>query len=226
MIREAVAKKEIYYEEVVRNEMFLHLNYYVTESSGHNSEYNWWFRKRPDLIEKYCMTGTGWNPGHYAFVLNNYLKRENEWKNQIEEWINQEKIDLNRGREYAAYIINALSGEEPFEFNGNVPNTGLIPNLTQDACVEVPVLVNRRGLNPMYVGNLPPQLAALNNINIAVEEMAVEGALTGNPTLVYHAIVNDPLTAACLSLGEIKEMVQAMFEKNKDYLPQFGHLRI
>jgi alpha-galactosidase len=221
LIREAVSKPEIYSEEIVRNEMFLHLDYYVTESSGHNSEYNWWFRKRPDLIEKYCIHGTGWNPGEYAYILKEYLHREDSWKQDVDAWFDQDEIDLKRGKEYAAYIINAYLGGEPFEFNGNVPNTGLIPNLPKDVCVEVPVLANRRGFNPIYVGELPPQLAALNNLSVAVEEMAVEGALTGDPRLVFHAICYDPLTAAVCSLDEIKEMVKAMFVQNQDYLPQF-----
>jgi alpha-galactosidase len=212
--------EEIYREEIVRNEMFLALGYYVTESSGHNSEYNWWFRKRHDLIEKYCLPGTGWNPGEYAYILKEYLKREDTWKDEIKKWL-EKPVDLKRGHEYAAYIINAYLGGEPYIFNGNVPNENIITNLPYGACVEVPVLVNRRGFNYIHVGEIPPQCAALNNINIAVEEMAVEGALTGNPEMVYHAICYDPLTASVLSLREIRQMVNEMFEKNKDYLPQF-----
>ena len=112
--------------EIVRNEMYLHLGYYVTESSGHNSEYNWWFRKRPDLIEKYCTHGTGWNPGEYAYILKEYQNNEATWKEQAQEWFAAETpIALERGHEYAAYIINALQGGELFKFNGNVPNTQL-----------------------------------------------------------------------------------------------------
>ncbi len=223
LIREAVTKRrKVYNEEQVRNEMFLAMGYYVTESSGHNSEYNWWFRKRPDLIEKYCTHGTGWNPGEYAYILNEYRKRKNAWKRSIRAWLdNPGPIDLKRGHEYAAFIINAYLGGEMFEFNGNVANTGLIPNLPEGCCVEVPVLANRRGFSPMHVGPLPPQCAALTGINAQIEEMAVEGALTGNPQLVYQAICYDPLTAAVLSLAEIKRMVQALFKKNRPYLPQF-----
>ncbi len=227
LIRAAVEKPEIYEEEVVRNEMFKHLDYYVTESSGHNSEYNPWFRKRPDLIEKYCTHGTGWNPGVYAQVLEWYLAAEKNWQEEITKWLDDpDAVQLERGHEYAASIINAYLGGDPFEFNGNVPNTGLIPNLPTGACVEVPVLANRRGFNPMYVGNLPPQLAALNNQSIAVEEMAVEAAITGDPRLVFHAVAYDPLTAAVLSLQEIKEMVDAMLLKNADYLPTFKGLSV
>ena len=226
-IRKAMRRKKVYNEEQVRNEMFLALGYYVTESSGHNSEYNWWFRKRPDLIEQYCTHGTGWNPGEYAFILKEYQHKEKTWKKEVQDWFDQgAPIELERGHEYAASIIHAYLGGEPFEFNGNVANKGLIDNLPPEACVEVPVVANRRGFNSIHVGPLPPQCAALNNISVAVEEMAVEAALTGDPELVYHAICYDPLTAAVCSLGEIKKMVREMLRKNKAHLPQFKTVSI
>jgi alpha-galactosidase len=223
LIHEAITTKpEIYNEEIVRNEMYLNLDYYVTESSGHNSEYNWWFRKRPDLIEKYCTHGTGWNPGTHAYILNEYRNRETTWKDEARKWFaKDEPISLERGHEYAAYIINALMGGEPFEFNGNVPNTGLVTNLPQGACVEVPVWVTKKGFEPVHVGALPPQCAVLTNLSSSIEEMAVEAAITGNPRLVFQAIANDPLTASMLSLAEIREMVNKMFAQNREYLPQF-----
>ena len=223
LIRKAIASdRKLRNAEQVRNEMFLRLGYYVTESSGHNSEYNWWFRKRPDLIRKYCTTGTNWNPGHYAYIVKSYVDREKSWRKEAEEWITSKTpLDLRRGHEYAASIINARLGGEPFKFNGNVPNTGLITNLPQGVCVEVPVYADRSGFNPLHVGALPPQCAALNNVSVAVEEMAVEAALTGDKQLVFHAVAYDPLTAAVLSLAEIQKMVDAMFRKNKDHLPQF-----
>jgi len=227
-IRKAVtANRKIYNEEIVRNEMFLHLDYYVTESSGHNSEYNWWFRKRPDLIEKYCTHGTGWNPGVYAYILDEYRRMDKTWKKNVRDWFAQgAPLSLERGHEYAAHIINARMGGEMFKFNGNLPNTGLITNLPPDVCVEAPVLADRRGFNAIHVGALPPQCAALNNISVAVEEMAVEAALTGDPRLVFQAVAYDPLSAAVLSLAEIKKMVQEMLRKNKAYLPQFRKLQI
>ena len=225
LIRQAVQRPEVYNAEIVRNEMFLHLGYYVTESSGHNSEYNWWFRKRPDLIEKYCTHGAGWNPGVYAYILDEYFKRDEDWKVMIQQWLDDPKpLNLARGHEYAAYIINAYLGGDPFKFNGNVPNTQLITNLPEGACVEVPVYADKRGFNPIHVGALPPQCAALNNVSVAVEEMAVEGCLAGDPTMVFHAIAYDPLTAAVLSLAEIRRMVNDMFAQNRDYLPTFKHL--
>jgi len=223
LIRKAIeGSRKIHNEEQVRNEMFLQLGYYVTESSGHNSEYNWWFRKRPDLIRKYCTHSTGWNPGKYAYIVKYYLAREKSWRRDAEKWLSPSTpLDLKRGHEYAASIISAWMGGEPFLFNGNVPNSGLITNLPEGACVEVPVYADRNGLNAVHVGALPPQCAALNGITVASEEMAVEAALTGDRELAFHAIAYDPLTAAVLSLAETRKMVDAMFRKNREYLPQF-----
>jgi alpha-galactosidase len=225
LIREAVEKAEIYQEEIVRNELFLHLDYYVTESSGHNSEYNAWFRKRPDLVEKYCTHGTGWNPGVYAYILNEYLNRENTWTNEIKKWLGETSIDLNPGMEYAANIFNAILGDGAlFQFNGNIRNFGLIDNLPEGYCVEVPVLASKRGFDPMHAGPLPEHLAILNNISARCEELAVEAAIEGDPRKVFHAICFDPLTSAVLSLAEIKQMVAEMFMANRNFLPQFKHL--
>jgi alpha-galactosidase len=225
LIRKAITENsEIYNEEIVRNEMFLNLDLYVTESSGHNSEYNAWFRKRPDLIEKYCTHGTGWNPGEYAYIVKEYDKRQNNWREENEQWLAEaDSFPLERGHEFASYIINALQGGDPFEFYGNVPNTSLITNLPQNACVEVPVWASKKGFSPVHVGALPPQVAALDYLTSSIEEMAVEASLTGNPRLVFQAILHDPLTAAVCSMDEIHQMVNQMFEQNKQYLPQFKH---
>ncbi len=225
LIHKAVSERdEVYNEEIVRNEMFLALDYYVTESSGHHSEYDWWFRKRPDLIEKYCTHGTGWNPGEYAYSVKGREERTRTWREETERWLADDTpIELERGHEYAAYILNALEGGEPFEFNGNMANKGLISNLPQDACVEVPVWASRKGLESVAVGALPPQVAMLTNLTSMTEEMAVEGTLSGDPRLIYQAIAHDPLTASVLSLAEIKEMVNEMFAQNRDYLPTFEH---
>lgn len=223
LIRKAVTEREeVYKQEIVRNEMFLALGYYVTESSGHNSEYNPWFRKRQDLIEKYCLPGTGWNPGKYAYILDYYRAREKDWRDEIKDWF-EKPVDLKRGLEYAASIFNAIFGDgEMFKFNGNVRNFGLIDNLPEGCCVEVPVLASRGGLEPIHVGKLPPQLALLSGTSAQIEELAVEGSLAGDREMIYQAICYDPLTAAVCSLREIRSMVDEMFEMNKDYLPQFA----
>ncbi|MEX1307562.1 MAG: alpha-galactosidase [Eubacteriales bacterium] len=214
---------DILNEEQVRNDMYQHLGYYVTESSGHNSEYNAWYRKRPDLIKKYCTNGTGWNPGHYAFIRDTYLQKEKTWEDEIQQWLSDDDIDLSKGHEYASYIFNAVFGDGTyFQFNGNVTNNGLIENLPAGCCVEVPVLASQRGLDPLAVGKLPTHLAALNSINASVEMLAVEGALAGDKDAIYQAIYLDPLTSAVLSLSEIKKMVDQMFAANKAYLGYFG----
>ena len=193
-------------------------------NGGHNSEYNWWFRKRPDLIEKYCTHGTGWNPGEYAYILKQYRSREDSWREEAKKWFAQDTpISLKRGHEYAASIINARMGGEIFHFNGNMPNTNLITNLPEGACVEVPIFVDKAGFHPVHVGTLPPQLVTLNHISVMIEEMAVEACLTGDPTMVLRAIAYDPLTASVLSLAEIKDMVNKMLKQNQDYLPTFKH---
>ena len=148
------------------------------------------------------------------------------WKDEIIKWLDDPMaVNLERGHEYAAYIINALMGGEPYQFNGNVPNTQLITNLPEGACVEVPVYADNAGLHSVHVGPLPASVAPLNQITVASEEMAVEAALTGDPRLVFHSIAYDPLTAAVLSLAEIKQMVNEMLAQNKDYLPQFKHFK-
>lgn len=223
LLREAIKKPEVYNQEIVRNEMFTQLGYYITESSGHNSEYNAWFRKRPDLIEKYCTHGTGWNPGVYAYIVTAYENRQGNWRQETQDWLaRDEPINLKRGHEYAAPILNALIGDGTlFEFNGNVANHGLIDNLPPDCCVEVPVLASKRGFDAIKVGKLPPQCAALVNISANNEEMAVEGCLTGDPEMIFHSICYDPLTSAVLSLQEIREMTRELFAANEGHLPTF-----
>jgi len=227
LIKEALKKPEILAAEPVRNEMFKAFDYYVTESSGHNSEYNPWFRKRKDLIEKYCTHGTNWNPGEYAYILKEYQKNEATWKDEARSWFAKDgPIELERGEEYAAWIINALAGGDPFKFNGNVQNKGYITNLPDDVCVEVPVYVDRSGFYPLSVGNLPPSCVMLTGTSSRIEENAVLACINGDAKLVYQAIAHDPLTSAVLSLEEIRNMTREMFKQNEAYLPQFKNFDI
>ncbi len=222
-LREKIKDPEYYNKEIVRNEMFKHLDYYVTESSGHNSEYNQWFRKRPDLIEKYCTHGTGWNPGEYAFSLNLRLtKRKENYESDMRKWIEGEEVDKNKSPEYAADIFNAVFGDgKPFVFNGNVINNGSIPNLPDDACVEIPVTVDRMGLKQSYVGNMPDHLAILVNTTARIENLVVEAAMEKNKRKVFQAVCMDPLTSAVCSLEEIQNMCDELFEINKDFLGDY-----
>jgi alpha-galactosidase len=223
ILRQLINNPVIYNEEIVRNELFMALGHYTTESSGHHSEYNWWFRKRPELIAQYCTPGTGWNPGASYAALNWYQAHMNDWAAEAEqERTNPAPIDLHPSNEYAAAIINALHGGDVFKFNGNVPNRGYITNLPVGACVEVPVYVDNHGLHPLPIGDLPASVTMLTNLSSQIEEMAIAGCLNGDPLLIYQAICHDPLTAARLSLREIRTMVNEMFAKSQPYLPHFG----
>lgn len=228
LLREAMKKPEVHFAEYAQNEVFLHLGYFVTESSGHQTEYVPWFRKRPDLIKKYCSKSkySKWNPGEYAFLLHEYMRSEKTWKQTVQDWLeNDASTDLKRSPEYASAIINALAGDHtPTVFNGNVRNFGLIDNLPAGSCVEVPITVSQNGFLEARIGALPPQLAILNSINASCEDLAAQAAVNGDPEMVFHAIAFDPLTSAVLSLPEIKKMVGEMFKASKPYLPQFKHL--
>lgn len=222
LLREAIKRPEVANEEPVRIEMFKYLRYFPTESSGHNSEYNPWFRKRQDLIEKYCTHGTGWNPGAYAYILHEYEDREDTWETKYTNWLDNGDIDLARGEEYASRIFNALFGDhEPFYFNGNIRNEGYITNIMDGACVEVPVVATKDGITPTKRLALPDHLAAFVSHSARLEELAVSGAIEGNAYKIFAAILMDPLTASVCSMEEIKDMVKEMFEKNKEYLGYF-----
>ena len=221
-LRELVSKnEEIYNKEQVRNEMFLKLGYYVTESSGHNSEYNQWFRKRPDLIEKYCTHSTGWNPGVYAYSLDLRRKRKENPQKQYDDFL-AKNVSTIKSNEYAADIFNARIGDgKPFVFNGNVLNCGSIPNLPADACVEVPVVADRMGFKTTIAGELPAHLAVLVNTTARIESLAVEAAMKKSKELVYYTVYNDPLTSAVCSLDEIKNLCDELFEVNRDFLGDY-----
>lgn len=221
LLREKLKDPEYYNKEQVRNEMFRHLDYYVTESSGHNSEYNQWFRKRPDLIEKYCTHGTGWNPGEYAYSLNLHMERDKHWREQLDEWLQQD-FSLERGNEYSSYIFNARFGDHtPFQFNGNVINNGAIPNLPAESCVEIPCLADKSGIHPMMVGPLPDHLAILVNTTTRIENLVVDAAMTKDKRKVFQAVCMDPLTSAVCSLEEIHQMCDELFEINKEFFKDY-----
>jgi alpha-galactosidase len=155
--------------------------------------------------------------------VKRYQKTETNWKEIVRGRLAAPltPLDIQRGQEYAAYIINALKGGEAFKFNGNVPNTSLVTNLPEGACVEVPVYVDKAGFHPLHVGALPPECALLTQLSCGIEEMTITAARTGDPVMVYRAICHDPLTASVLSLAEIKQMTNELFAQHKDYLPEF-----
>ena len=227
---EAIKRPEVANEEPVRIEMFKYLRYFPTESSGHNSEYNPWFRKRPDLIEKYCTHGTGWNPGAYAYILDEYLEREDTWEKEYTDWLNSPPWgpeELARGEEYASNIFNAIFGDNtPFPFNANLRNKGYVTNIDDGACVEVPVIADKNGITVTGTHTLPQHLSILVNNSAKIEELAVQAAIDGDPMKVFQACLFDPLTAAVCSMEEIHDMVQEMLDKNAPYLTYFKSLKI
>ncbi|MFO8008527.1 MAG: alpha-galactosidase [Candidatus Brocadiia bacterium] len=220
-IRRAARENEGWYEHnTTRVEMLRRLGYYVTESSGHNSEYSPWFRKRPDLVEKY--QGEDWNGGH-GFIKDIYGDRYEDRAEKLRRHAEEtEELRLERGHEYGSYIMNALESGETFRFNATVGNDRLITNLPPDCSVEVPCYADRSGVHPCHVGELPPQLAALNSMAVRSTSMAVEACLRGDKDMLYWSVLYDPLTAAALSMKEIRDMVDELYAAEKDEMPTFG----
>jgi alpha-galactosidase len=219
LLREKAKDSAIYEQDPIRFEMMLHLGAFVTESSGHSSEYTGYFRKRPDLIEKYTRPEYLGETGFYA---NNWPR----WRKESDEWIRrmlagEEEVPLNRGPEYASYIIEAMHTDVPTAIYGNVRNTGLITNLPQHGVVEVRCLVNRDGIQPTYFGALPTQLAALDNTHMAVHDLVATSVLEGSRQAAEYALMLDPLTAAVCSPAEIRQMFDEMSLVQAPYLPEW-----
>ena len=221
LLREKIKEEEYYNYEKVRNEIFKTFGYYVTESSGHNSEYTPWFRKRPDLIRKFCYSETGnWNPGEHAFILKEYQDPK-RYEKLIAQFMNKE-ITRTRSAEYAANIINARIGDgTEFEFNANLINNGSVENLPYDACVEIPVVATRDGYIRKYQGKMPSNVAAFVAFNASIENMVVEAFEKKSRQLIYQAVSLDPLCSAVLSLEEVRQMCDELFEVNKEFLGEY-----
>jgi len=201
--------------DIVRVEIFKAFGYFNTESSQHMSEYVPYFRKRPELLKRFKLI----DPLERLDKMEkNRIKRDEELKKLIREG---SKFPLKRSREYCSYIIHSIEMGVPRRINGNVRNDGLITNLPHGCCVEVPCLVDKTGIHPCYIGNLPPQCAALNRTNINVQELAVKAAVEKDKTLAFQAILVDPLTSAILTIDEIQRMVEEMFKAEVEYLPEF-----
>ena len=221
LLREKLEDKQFYNKEKVRNEFFKAFGYYVTESSGHFSEYTPWFRKRPDLIRKYCLPeGANWNPGEYAFSLK--LRTDPHRQENLVKVFLSKPVDKKLSNEYAADIINARIGDKtPFEFNANLINNGAIENLPDDVCVEIPVIAQKNGYTKMFKGALPAQIAPMVSYTAQIENLVVDAWAKKSKQQVIQAVSYDPLCSAVLSLEEIKEMCEELFKVNKDYLGDF-----
>ena len=200
----------------VRMEYIKNFGYYCTESSEHNAEYDHFYikSKYPELIEK------------YNIPIDEYIRRcinqIDSWKKEYEEIKNSGIKNHTRSHEYASYIMQAIVENKPYQIGGNVLNTGhLISNFPENACVEVPCLVNGQGIRPCHVGELPLGCAAMNMSNIAPQLLTIEAAHTLKKDLIYQAAMMDPHTGSELDIDTIKKMVDELIEAHGDYLPKY-----
>ena len=199
----------------VRHDLMQRFGYYITESSEHNSEYHAFYikEKYPELIER------------YNIPLDEYIRRSvrqiDEWAGMRASLVNDPDLSHDRSHEYASYIMEAMVQDKPYKIGGNVLNTGLITNLPQNACVEVPCLVDASGITPTYVGDLPEMQAALNRTNINVHLLTIQAARTLRKEDVYAAVSMDPHTASELSLDDIRAMCDELLEAHSDMMPEY-----
>ena len=199
----------------VRYEMMKRVGYFATESSEHFAEYVPWFIKkgREDIIEK------------FGIPLDEYPKRceeqIEEWKNQLEEFTSEEKIEVPNSVEYASQIINSVWTDTPSTIYGNISNKGFIPHLPEGCAVEVPCIIDAEGIHPNRVTDIPPQLIAIMRSNINVQELTVKALVAQDRQYVYHAAMMDPHTGAELDLEQIWQMVDELLDAHGDWLPEF-----
>lgn len=194
------------HNDMVRMDYINNFGYYVTESSEHNAEYNPFYikSKYPELIER------------FNIPLDEYprrcVKQIENWNARRDRLLAGEGLEHKRSLEYASYIMESMMSNTPYKIGGNVINNGSITNLPDDACVEVPCLVDGRGIAPTRVGALPAVLAAMNMTNINVQLLTIEAALTQKKEAVYHAAMLEPHTAAELSIDDIKSMCDELYD--------------
>ncbi len=234
LLWQAVGRKEIETQDPVRIDLMKHFGFFVTKSSSHASEYVPYFRKTAKMVTEELVPR--FKEGQYQDDENNHALDFARTGGYLRYCINQLDKTLkeydaivageiplpsHRTIEYGSHIIEAIETNWPIRVNGNIPNRGLINNLPQGSCVEVPCLVDGYGIQPTAIGALPPQLAALNRTNINVQDLIVEAALTGNLSAVYHAVMFDPLTAAVCTLPQIHALTTEMLEAQAQWLPQF-----
>ncbi|HME56163.1 MAG TPA: alpha-glucosidase/alpha-galactosidase [Candidatus Lokiarchaeia archaeon] len=214
---------EIVYDEKVRWDMMKATGYYMTESSGHLSEYVPYYRKRQDLIEKYKGNTNGFNNLQHGWDLQFYGANSDAVDAEARLKPQSMRFKDAPSEEYASHIINAMETDQPFRFNGNVMNIkgGLITNVPADCCVEVPVFADSHGIHPQGGIELPTVCAALCTSNIMVHKATIDGALAHDKEKIYQAVLLDPLSAAVCSPEEIRQMVDEMFDAEKQWLAWF-----
>jgi len=204
------------HNDMIRYDYIDKFGYYCTESSEHNAEYNMFYikSKYPELIDR------------FNIPLDEYIRRcikqINGWKEERDGILQGDKISHKRTSEYASHIIEAILTNKPYKIGGNVINrSGLIENLPKESCVEVPCLVDGAGVQPTYIGKLPPQLAAMNMTNINVQLLTIEAAVTKKREHIYHAAMLDPHTASELSLDDIIKMTDEMIEAHGNWMKDY-----
>jgi alpha-galactosidase len=213
-LRRAMKDPNVWRRDPVRFEAFNRLGYFVSESSVHFSEYVPWFirRDRPDIVKRYHIS------------IDEYIKRcvdqDKHWRRTKREMFSDKPLKAHRSHEYCGYILHAHQTGEPFVIYGNVRNDGIITNLPQGCCVEVPCLVDRNGIQPCYVGDLPPQLAGVIRNTVNVHELTLEAFLTGKKEHVYQAALLDPRASAELTIDEIYSLVDDLFKAHGKTMPR------
>jgi len=222
-LRAALEKPEIYEQDIIRFEMLKHFGAFPTESSGHFSEYVPYFRKRPDLLERYTRPEYKGESGFYA---HNWPRWRREHEAEVQSLLERERrgeaaISLERSPEFASNIVEGMALGRVQVVSGNVPNTGLIDNLAQDGIVEVSCLVDGNGVQPIHFGRLPEALAAIDRSHMTLHHLMADAVLHGERELAVQALLLDPLTAARCSLGEIRQMFGELVEAEKADLPEF-----
>lgn len=211
-------------KDLVRKDMMLHFGAYITESSGHLSEYLPYYRKRPDLIEKYSRDGYD---GGTSFYANNWPTwRKAADTTRLAMVKGKEPIGWERSWEYASWIIEAREKDTPFRIHGNVMNNyhgagNLITNLPSDGCVEVACMIDRNGINPTRYGALPAQMAGVCVSNMSMFDLGATACIERSKEAAIHALMLDPLSAAVCSPAEIKKMTLELFEAEKAFLPGY-----
>jgi alpha-galactosidase len=213
-LRRAMKKPEVWEKDPVRFEVMNRLGYFVSESSEHFSEYMPWFirRDRPDLIKRYHVP------------IDEYIRRcvrsDKRWQQMRKRMFSDEPLEVYRSHEYCGYILHAHQTGEPCVIYGNVLNQGLITNVQQNSCVEVPCLVDGNGIQPCHVGELPPQLAAPIRNTVNVHELTLEGFFAGKKEHIYQAALLDPRVSAELAMDDIYSMVDDLFKAHGKLIPK------
>jgi alpha-galactosidase len=225
----AIERPEVIGQEPIRIELMKALGYFMTESSGHNSEYVPWFRKSEKYINEVLVPQYQSEPDHYWFDYGRsggYLKhcidrQDDAFAEYAAISRDEAAIPTTFSIEYGAEIINAMVTNQPMVFYGNVKNDGLIPNLPDGCCVEVACVADGHGIRPTYSGPLPPQCAAILRTNVNVQELIVHAAKTHRVEAVHHAVMMDPLVGAVCTLPQIHAMTDEMLAAQSQWLPYF-----